>query len=138
MRHQVAEKLLPCSPAAGPGHVTVLVVDDDEGFRVLARAILEPAGFEVIEAADMETCLAQLRDHAVDAVVLDMVMPGRDGIEAVPELKKLFPKIRIVAVSGAEQGDLYLSVSSHLGADASLEKAHIGTLGPLLRVVLDR
>ena len=71
-------------------------------------------------------------------VILDMVMPGRDGIEAVRELKKLFPEIRIVAVSGAEQSDLYLSVSAHLGADASLEKARIGALCALLQVVLDR
>jgi CheY-like chemotaxis protein len=114
------------------------VVDDDEHFRVLARSILEPAGFEVLESEDTEQCLSQLRDQAVDAVVLDMVMPGRDGIEAVRELKKRFPEIRIVAVSGAEQSDLYLSVSAHLGADASLEKTRISALGPLLQVVLDR
>ena len=116
----------------------VLVVDDDEHFRVLARAILEPAGFEVIESADMQQCMSQLRHHAVDVVILDMVMPGRDGIESVRELKQLFPEIRIVAVSGAEQSDLYLSVSAHLGADASLEKARVSALGPLLQLVLDR
>jgi CheY-like chemotaxis protein len=116
----------------------VLVVDDDEHFRVLARAILEPAGFEVIESADMPQCMLQLRHHAVDVVILDMVMPGRDGIEAVRELKQLFPEIPIVAISGAEQSGLYLSVSAHLGADASLEKARVSALCPLLQVVLDR
>jgi len=116
----------------------VLVVDDDEHFRVLARAILEPAGFEVIESQDIEQCMAQLRQHAVDAVILDMVMPGRDGIEAVRELKQLFPEIPIVAVSGAEQSGLYLSVSAHLGADASLEKARVSALCPLLQLILDR
>ncbi len=43
-----------------------------------------------------------------------------------------------MAVSGAEQSELYLSVSAHLGADASLEKARVSALGPLLQVVLDR
>jgi CheY-like chemotaxis protein len=116
----------------------VLVVDDDEHFRVLARAILEPAGFEVLESEDVRQCLLQLRYHAIDAVILDMIMPGQDGIEALRELKALFPEIRIVAVSGAELSGLYLAVSAQLGADASLEKARIGALGPLLKVVLDR
>ena len=116
----------------------VLVVDDDEHFRVLARAILEPAGFDVLESGDLDNCLMQLRLHAIDAIVLDMVMPGRDGIEAVRALKELFPEVRVVAVSGAEQSDIYLSISAHLGADASLDKSRIGALGPLLQVVLDR
>ena len=115
----------------------VLVVDDDPQFRILARSILEPGGYEVIESENVEQCMVQLRSHAVDAVILDMVMPGLDGIEALRELKKRFPEVRIVTVSGAEQSDLYLSVSAHLGADASLEKSNIGALCPLLQVVLD-
>jgi CheY-like chemotaxis protein len=136
MAYEVSEKLL--QRPAGSLNGKVLVVDDDEHFRVLARTILEPAGFEVVESEDMKHCMLQLRYHAVDAVILDMVMPDRDGIEAVRELKQLFPEIRIVAVSGAEQSELYLSVSAHLGADASLEKSRISALCPLLQLVLDR
>jgi CheY-like chemotaxis protein len=138
MAPEVSENLFHSPVAFGLLRVKVLVVDDDEHFRMLARAILEPAGFEVIESEDMEHCLSQLRRQAVDAVILDMVMPGRDGIEAVRELKQLFPEIRIVAVSGAEQSDVYLSVSAHLGADASLDKARVSALCPLLMLVLDR
>jgi CheY-like chemotaxis protein len=138
MANEVCEKTLRCPPDVGRLSGKVLVVDDDEHFRALARTILEPAGFDVIESEDLEQCLRQLRYHAVDVVILDMVMPVRDGIEAVRELKQLFPEVRIVAVSGAEQSDLYLSVSAHLGADASLEKARVSALCPLLRVVLDR
>jgi CheY-like chemotaxis protein len=116
----------------------VVVFDDDERFRALARAILETGGFEVIETDSLKECLLQLRSQAVAAVILDMVMPGRDGIEVLREIKQLFPEIRIVAVSGAKRSDLYLSVSVHLGADASLEKADVGVLCPLLRTVLDR
>ena len=78
------------------------MVDDDRHFRVLARSILEAGGFEVRESEDIEQCLAVLHKQPVDAVVLDMVMPGRDGIEAVGELKRLFPEVRIVA--GALRG----------------------------------
>ena len=138
MAYEVSEKLLQY-PASGENvDKKVLVVDDDEHFRALSRAILEPAGFQVIESSSIEQCLLQLRSHAIDALILDMVLPGRDGIEAVAELKRLFPAIPIVAVSGAELGDLYLSVSAHLGADASLEKTRISALCPLLRLVLDR
>jgi CheY-like chemotaxis protein len=138
MAFEVSEQPCLSPPASEPSNGKVLVVDDDQQFRVLARAILEPAGFEVIESQDIEQCMSQLRQQAVDALILDMVMPGRDGIEALRELKQQFPEIRIVAVSGAEQSDLYLSVSAHLGADASLEKARVSALGPLLHVVLDR
>ena len=116
----------------------VLVLDDDEQFRVLVRTILEPAGFEVLESENLKQCLVELRRRALDAVILDMIMPEQDGIEAMRELKMQFPKIRIVAVSGAELSELYLSLSAHLGADASLEKSRIGLLCPLLQVVLDR
>jgi CheY-like chemotaxis protein len=137
MSQKVSENPLRCPAAIGRRKGKVLVVDDDEHFRVLARAILEPAGFEIIESADIQQCMLQLRHHVVDALILDRVMPGRDGIEAVRELKQLFPEIAIVAVSGAEQSDLYLSVSAHLGADASLEKARVSALCPLLQVVLE-
>ena len=116
----------------------VLVLDDDASFRILARAILEPAGFEVLESENVHHCFTQLREQAIDAVILDMVMPDRDGFEALREMKELFPEIRVVAVSGAAESDLYLTVSAHLGADASLDKAKIGALCPLLHVVLDR
>jgi CheY-like chemotaxis protein len=134
--HEVSEKTLRRSGARLHGRV--LVVDDDEHFRALARSILEPAGFDVVESEDAEQCLARLRHEPIDAVVLDMVMPDRDGIETLRELKKSFPEVPIVAVSGTEQSELYLSVSAYLGADASLEKARIGALCPLLQVVLDR
>jgi CheY-like chemotaxis protein len=138
MAHKVTEKPLPFSPSSRRTKEKILVVDDDRQFRALARSILEPSGFEVLESEDLEQCLSHLRSQPVEAVVLDMVMPGSDGIEAVREIKRLFPAIRILAVSGAEQSDLYLTVSAHLGADASLEKARIGALGPLLQVILDR
>jgi CheY-like chemotaxis protein len=116
----------------------VLVLDDDESFRALARAMLEPAGFEVIEAGDVPHCLIELRGQAVDAVILDMVMPEHDGFEALRDLKDLFPEIRVIAISGATEAQLYLTVSAHLGADASLHKSNIDALCPLLHVVLDR
>ena len=138
MAYEVSEKQLEQTKVTPGLTVKVAVLDDDESFRALARAILEPAGFAVIESADVLQCLRQLRDEAVDAVIVDMVMPGRDGFEALRDLRELFPQIRIVAVSGALDSELYLIESAHLGADASLDKSKIGALCPLLNVVLDR
>jgi len=138
MTNEVSETQPQLTAPATCLTVKVLVLDDDESFRALVRAILVPAGFEVIEAGDVRHCLMQLREQAIDAVILDMVMPEHDGFEALRELKELFPEIRVVAVSGAPESQLYLTVSAHLGADASLDKSKIGALGPLLQLVLDR
>jgi CheY-like chemotaxis protein len=123
--------------AAGALLSSVLVVDDDKQFRDLARGILEPEGFRVIEAENVGECLSRLGDHKVDVIVLDIVMPERDGIEAVQEIKKVYPATKIVTVSGARNSDAYLAASAYLGADASLGKTEIRSLCALLELLLD-
>jgi CheY-like chemotaxis protein len=118
--------------------VSVLVVDDDVDFRALARRLLEPGGFEVREAASIAECLARMGSRCADVIVLDILLPDGDGITALREIRDRFPRIRIVTVSGAEESEFYLSVSASLGADASLTKSRISTLGDLLRVVLEQ
>jgi two-component system, OmpR family, response regulator len=122
---------------AGTASFTVLVVDDDQDFRDLARAILEPAGFRVVEAEGVSQGLSQLQSHAVDAIVLDIVMPGRDGFEAVRDIKRMSPRTKVITVSGAQDSEEYLATSAYLGADASLGKNKIASLCALLNVVLD-
>src|SRR6266480_1997067 len=103
-----------------------------------ARRILETAAFEVSEAAATSECLRHLESYATDLVILDIVLPDKDGIEALAEIKTLYPATRILTVSGADNCELYLRVSSYLGADASLAKSRIASLCALLKVVLDR
>ena len=116
---------------------TVLVVDDDEYFRALARTILEPGGFEVLEADGVAACLSTIRVHRVDVIILDMVMPDRDGMEALRELRTLYPATKILTVSGANDSELFLNVSAYLGADASLDKTEIGSLPAMLDLIMD-
>jgi CheY-like chemotaxis protein len=137
MTTQVVEKRSPQPTALKCSDATVLIVDDDEYFRALARALLEPSGFEVIEADGVATCLEAVRAHTVDAIVLDMVMPDRDGIEGLRELKTLYPETKVLTISGATDSELFLNVSAYLGADASLNKSEVTSLAAMLDLVMD-
>jgi diguanylate cyclase (GGDEF)-like protein len=66
---------------------TVLVVDDDPGARLLVGSALEIAGFRVITAADGKSALETYREHSVDCVVLDVVMPGMSGFDVCSALR---------------------------------------------------
>ena len=115
----------------------VLVVDDDLDFRILARNILERAGMEVMEAADGRRCLQLSSSLALDAIVVDMVMPHQDGIATVCLLKERFPEAKIVAISGVHESALYLGISAQLGASAILHKSEIGSLPVLVNRLLE-
>lgn len=65
----------------------VLVVDDEEDVVVLCRVNLEFEGYEVIEAVDGEDALVKAREHRPDVVLLDVMLPGRDGWEVLAAIK---------------------------------------------------
>jgi two-component system response regulator MprA len=67
--------------------LAILVVDDDAGLRKALRRVLTANGFEVEEAAGGAEALAELRSRSFDLVVLDVMMPGRDGIEICEQLR---------------------------------------------------
>ncbi|HUA83423.1 MAG TPA: response regulator [Bryobacteraceae bacterium] len=114
---------------------SLLVVDDDEHFRTLARHLLSPR-FNVQEASNTADCIRFMRLQAFDAIIVDMVMPDSDGIEAICDIKRLKPDTKIVAVSGAGESSLYLQLAERLGVHATLSKASVETLRSLLEVVL--
>jgi DNA-binding NarL/FixJ family response regulator len=96
----------------------VLVVDDDEGFRRLARTLLERASFQVEEAADADETLAAVERTRPDVVLLDIVLPQASGYELYRELReRCGPALPIIFVSG-ERIDAYdRSAGLLLGAD---------------------
>jgi len=99
----------------------VLVIEDNPDLRALVRLALEGAGHEVLTATHGQEGLAYLNGHAVDAVVTDLFMPEMDGIEVIAALRRQFPGVRIVAMSGRPGVD-YLSVAKELGAARILRK----------------
>jgi CheY-like chemotaxis protein len=107
--------------ARGAEAPSILVVDDEAAVRTLFRQILSGAGFRVTEAADGAQALALLRDRRFDVVITDLVMPDREGIETIGEIRRSYPAVKIIAVSGAFGGQ-FLKTASLLGAHATLSK----------------
>ena len=77
----------------------ILVADDHDDARRVFGAILRGARHEVIEAADGLEAVALFEQHHPDVALIDIFMPGRDGVEVIQALRAADPKIRILAVS---------------------------------------
>ena len=98
---------------------SILVVDDHEDIRVLLRDILEEQGYQVFEAGDAKQALEQFGLVNFDLVITDLIMPEREGIETIRELRAMKPSLKILAISGAVEG-CYLRTARLLGADEIL------------------
>ena len=77
----------------------VLIVDDQEDIRSTLATILEAEGYETIEAADGKTALSILAETEIDAMLLDIKMPGLDGIQVLERAKKSDPRVEIIMIS---------------------------------------
>jgi ribonuclease P protein subunit RPR2 len=100
--------------------VRVLLVDDDEGLRALLRMTFDVFEIEVVEAGDAAEARGEIARHRPDVVVLDVLMPGMDGIEFCRELKsdRETRGIGVVLLSGSEGG-------SRVAADAAGAEAYV-------------
>ncbi len=99
----------------------ILVVDDEEQLRRLFRTVLTMNGYTVFEADDGKQAMACVEQQPLDLVITDLVMPERDGIEIIRGLHHRYPDIRIIAISGAFDGN-FLKVAKAMGAFAVLLK----------------
>ena len=102
----------------------VLVIDDNDDFRSLLRMALEREGFVVQTAANGQEGLTLLQGWSADVLVTDIFMPGKEGIETISEVRKQFPRTRIVAMSGRPSATDFdpLSIAAELGAAKTLKK----------------
>lgn len=102
----------------------ILVADDDADYRRVVRRILEGAGYEVKEAVDGTSVLAAYQAHPADLVLMDVYMPGADGVEVMVRLRHEFPTFRVIAVSGGGYLDKehVLDIATRLGANQTLTK----------------
>jgi DNA-binding NtrC family response regulator len=102
----------------------LIVADDDNDFRALLEAILTGAGYEVLTAANGIEALRLCEQPEVAAAIVDLVMPEKEGLETIFEMRRRFPGIKTIAISGGGRGpgDVYLEMARQLGAATALAK----------------
>ncbi len=102
----------------------ILVVDDEPGVRSLLRRVLEGAGYEVQEASNGEEALERYRPSPADLVIMDLLMPQKQGIETIIELRKEFPAVKVIAISGVPPKGTtdFLALALRAGARQALKK----------------
>jgi two-component system response regulator (stage 0 sporulation protein F) len=115
----------------------ILVADDETVIRQALGEVLRAAGHKVVEAKDGRVDHRVLQ--GVDAAIVDIFMPERDGLELILDIRGCFPRIKIVAITGLyhSEGVDVLGAARQLGAHATLEKPFKGEqLLGTLRAVL--
>jgi CheY-like chemotaxis protein len=102
----------------------ILIIDDEPQIRSMLRLMLERDGYEVFEAPDGIEGIRFYRQNPVDLIITDLIMPNKDGIGMIIELKKEFPEAKIIAMSGGglNKPEGYLKGAQKLGATCTLTK----------------
>jgi CheY-like chemotaxis protein len=100
----------------------VLVVDDDKAIRSVIKTVLELEGFDVVVAEDGRRGIAAIQSHNFDVVIVDIFMPGMDGLETIRVFNRHAPSVPVIAISGFLFRDSsipapdFLSMATKLGA----------------------
>lgn len=102
----------------------ILVIDDEESVRTVLRQMLEKEGYEIEDAENGAVGLKLLHAHLPDLIITDLFMPEKEGIETMIEVRKHFPQVKIIAISGGGRtGKLdLLPMSESFGAQRTLAK----------------
>lgn len=102
----------------------ILIIDDEELMRLMLIELFKSKGIEAQGASNGIDGLDVLSKESFDLVLTDLVMPEKEGVETIKEIRKLYPNIKIVAMSGGGRldGVDYLEIASALGADRTFHK----------------
>ncbi len=102
----------------------ILVIDDDIQVRQMLKQILERAGYEVADAPDGKEGIRLYRDEPADLIITDIIMPEKEGIETILELRREFPDVKIIAISGGGRFDpgVYLETAEKFGVARTFGK----------------
>lgn len=115
---------------------SILIVDDDASVRRVLREVLEREGYTVREAANGKIALREFRRVPADLLITDIFMPEQEGVFTIGAMRREFPDLKIVAISGAA-GEYHLEVARLMGAQAALHKPfHAGELTETIRGLL--
>ncbi len=106
----------------------ILLVDDNATLLKHQGEFLRLGGHEVTTAPDGKLAMRLVQTQAFELVITDLVMPEKEGIELIQELRQTHPAIKIIAMSGGGRGDArdYLAIAKALGAAQVLAKPFSG------------
>jgi CheY-like chemotaxis protein len=127
----------PRTGEAGGEMVRILIIDDLPMVRQMMAEMLRDDAYEVVEAENGRDGIAKMREAPVDLVITDIIMPEMEGLETVLTLKKDYPDLRIIAMSGGGRAANYdfLAAAAKLGASRTLHKPF--TRRELLEIVAE-
>ena len=100
----------------------ICLIEDDELVRERLAIQLSELGYEVLQADDGDQGLQLIERDRPDAAIIDILMPGKDGLETITAIRGLRPDIRIIAVSGGGRVGprIYLDLDCEVGANVTL------------------
>ncbi|WP_417911924.1 response regulator [Candidatus Electronema sp. TJ] len=117
----------------------ILIIDDDGQILSLLARSMELAGFAAVTAADGREGQRLLEKQPFDLVITDLIMPEKEGMETISYIRKNFPEVRIIAISGGGRigPETYLPAALELGADLAFAKPfHVDDLVAAVRKLL--
>lgn len=102
----------------------VLLIDDDDRVRRTVSIMLKYLGHDVCEADNGVTGVSKFQEQVPDLVITDIIMPDKEGIETISEIKQLNPDMKIIAMSGGGRikNTDFLKLASTIGATVTLSK----------------
>jgi DNA-binding response OmpR family regulator len=104
--------------------IRILVIDDDIKIREMLKQYLERAEYEVLIAPDGKAALKLHSANPVDLIITDIVMPEKDGLETIMELRRRFPAVKVIAISGGGkiEANEYLDIAKAMGVTRTFSK----------------
>ena len=102
----------------------VLIIDDEYQIRSVLKEMFELEGFDVVEAGDGKEAIIAQKQNPADLVITDIFMPEKEGIETIMDLKKDYPDLKIIAMSGGSTcgAKNYLKIAENAGANYTFTK----------------
>jgi CheY-like chemotaxis protein len=102
----------------------IIIIDDDTQVLTTLKKMLEREGYEIVTASDGKEGVRCYRENPTDLIITDLIMPEKEGIETILELRQDFPAVKIIAISGCARNSpmTYLELAENLGAQYTFSK----------------
>ena len=102
----------------------ILIIDDEAPIRRMLSRLFERKGHKIADAEDGNKGLKMAGEFHPDLIITDLLMPEKEGLETIKEIRQINPGVKIIAISGGGvvQPEMYLKLAEKVGADLSFTK----------------